>query len=42
MRIAIGEIERFAAAAKTDPAALMINHVLDVGEEDGFEIFEHP
>lgn len=42
MKAAIGEIEQRAAAAKVDPATLMINHVLEVDEDEEFEIFEHP
>ncbi len=40
MRTAIAEIGRLAA--ETEPAALMINSVLEVAEDGGCERFEHP
>ena len=42
MKIAIETIEERAAAASISPAALMINSVLEVDEEGGCELFEHP
>ena len=42
MRIAIAEIERLAAKAKSSPAALMINSVVEVNESGGTGRFEHP
>lgn len=42
MKAAIAEIERLAAAASITPAALMINSVVEVGEEGACERFEHP
>lgn len=42
MKIAIEAIEEIAATGSTSPAALMINSVLEVDEEGGCELFEHP
>ena len=42
MRTAITEIERLAAEAGSEPAALMINSVLEVAEDGSCERFEHP
>ena len=42
MKAAIEEIGRLAKAASVDPAALMINSVLEVAEDGSCERFEHP
>jgi predicted nuclease of predicted toxin-antitoxin system len=42
MRTAIAEVKRLAAAVESEPAALMINSVLEVAEDGSCERFEHP
>lgn len=42
MKAAIEEIDRLATVADVDPAALMINSVLEVAEDGSCELFEHP
>jgi predicted nuclease of predicted toxin-antitoxin system len=40
--LAIGEIERHAVAASTSPATVMVNSVLDLGEEGACALYEYP
>jgi predicted nuclease of predicted toxin-antitoxin system len=40
--LAVREIERLAADSGTTPAALMVNSVLDVGEDGSCPLFEYP
>lgn len=42
MQLAIAEIERLAAESGSEPAALMVNSVLEVAEDGTCERFEHP
>jgi predicted nuclease of predicted toxin-antitoxin system len=42
MKLAIGEIERLAKAAGVEPAAFMVNSVLEVAQDGSCELFEYP
>jgi predicted nuclease of predicted toxin-antitoxin system len=42
MTIAIDEVEQLAAKAKSSPATLMVNSVIEVDEMGGCAHFEHP
>ena len=42
IKAAIAEIERLASASDREPAGLMINSVLEVGEDGSCEFYDYP